>query len=317
MRIIVTGATGFVGQALLERLLEDGHEISAAVRQAVALRAPTHVVGDIDTTTEWRESLEGVDCVVHLAARVHRLNDRIADPLKAYRETNTRGTLRLAQSAADAGAKRFVFLSSAKVLGESSPLGGFNDASTPSQQDPYSVSKWEAEQALHDLCKASGMELCILRPPLVYGPGVRANFLRLLHWVDRGYPLPFGAVRNRRSLIALGNLVDAIAICTTHPAAGETFLVSDGEDLSTPELIRRLATQLQKPARLLNVSPALLRMVGSVTGRSAEIDRLLGDFHVDSTRIRELLTWNPPYSVNQALGETVAWYRDQRTLEKR
>jgi UDP-glucose 4-epimerase len=162
------------------------------------------------------------------------------------------------------------------------------------------------------------MELCILRPPLVYGPGVRANFLRLLHWVDRGYPLPYGAIRNRRGLIALGNLVDAIAICTAHPAAaGETFLVSDGEDLSTPELIRRLATQLQKPARLLDVPPALLRMVGSVTGRSAEIDRLLGDFHVDSTRIRELLTWNPPYSVNQALGETVAWYRDQRTLEKR
>lgn len=314
MRIIVTGATGFVGRALLTRLLEDGHEVLAAERQPVELPVPTCVVGDIDATTEWRGALEGADCVVHLAARVHRLSDRIADPLEAYRETNTRGTLRLAQSAADAGAQRFVFLSTAKVLGESSPPGGFNDASPPSPQDPYSISKWEAEQALHDLGKASGMGVCVLRPPLVYGPGVRANFLRLLRWVDRGYPLPFGAVHNRRSLIALGNLVDAIAICTTHPAAaGETFLVSDGEDLSTPDLLRRLAMALHKPDRLISIPPSLLRMVGSVSGRSAEVDRLLGDFQIDSTRIRDLLTWNPPCSVNKALGETVAWYQGQCT----
>ena len=316
MRIIVTGATGFVGRALLERLLKDGHEVSAIVRQPVELPVPTHVVGDIDSTTEWRGALEDADCVVHLAARVHRLNDRTTDPLRAYQETNTRGTLRLAQSAEDAGARRFVFLSTAKVLGESSPPGGFNDASVPSPQDPYSISKWEAEQTLHDLCEGSGMALCVLRPPLVYGPEVRANFLRLLRWVDRGYPLPFGAVRNRRSLIALGNLVDAIAICTTHPAAaGETFLVSDGEDLSTPDLIRRLAMELHKPDRLISVPPTLLRMVGSVTGRSAEIDRLLSDFHIDSARIRRLLTWDPPYSANKVLSETVAWYRGQRTPE--
>ncbi len=216
----------------------------------------------------------------------------------------------LAKAAAKASVRRLVFLSTAKVLGESSPTSGFDDRSAPAPTNPYSISKWEAEQALHEVSRTSGLEVCVLRPPLVYGPGVRANFLRLLRWVDRGYPLPFGAIDNRRSLIALENLVDAITVCATHPdAAGGTFLVSDGEAISTAELVRLLAEELHRPARLIPMPVGMLRVLGSITGRSAEIDRLAGDFVVHDDGIRSALHWRPPLTMQEAMAQTMAWYR--------
>lgn len=310
MRIIVTGATGFVGQAAIAHLREAGHDVLAATRRVAPCAAPARVVGDIDSHTDWGAHLDGVDCVIHLAARVHVMHD--SNGLEAYREVNTRGTQRLAESAARAGVRRFVYLSSAKVVGESSGSSVFSDASPAAPTDPYAASKHEAEIALQQVTAQSGIEVCILRPPLVYGPGVRANFLRLLRWIDRGIPLPFGVVRNARSLVALDNLANAITVCATHPrAAGQTFLVADSEPLSTPELIRRLATALDRPARLVPVPPAALRFAGRLTGKTAEIDRLLGNFRVDSAGIRTALDWQPPVSSDKALALTAAWYREQ------
>lgn len=314
MRIIVTGAFGFIGSAAIARLVREGHDVVAATRRDGACPAPVEIVGDIDSQTDWRSVLSDADCVVHLAARVHEMHS--PGDLEAYREVNTRGTLRLAESAATAGVPRFVYLSSAKVLGETSGDRAFDDASSPAPVGPYAISKYEAEIALTELAAHTGMTVVVLRPPLVYGPGVRANFLRLLQWVDRGFPLPLGAVQNRRSLVALDNLVDAIATCAVHPeAVGKTFLVADDEPLSTPQLIRRIAAAMNRSACLIDVPPAVLRLAGRLTGRTAEVDRLLGDFWVDSSGIRSTLGWHPPIPVDDALARTVAWYLDQRVTK--
>jgi nucleoside-diphosphate-sugar epimerase len=314
-RLLVTGASGFVGSRVCSLLVDRGVAVRAAVRSTHSeLPAGLEIaaVGDIGPSTPWTDALARVDCVVHLAARVHQMKDRAPDPLAAYREVNALGTANLARAAAAAGVRRLVFLSSVKVLGDGRAMP-YRETDTPAPPDPYGQSKWEAEQALAETAAKTGLEVVILRPPLVYGPGVRANFLRLMELVSRGVPLPLGAIGNRRSLAFVGNLADAVLAAATHPAAaGETFLVSDGEDLSTPELIRRLAAALDRAPRLLHVPPALLRGAAGVLGKRAAAERLLGSLAVDSTRIRERLGWTPPYSVDRGLAETARWFLAQR-----
>jgi len=279
------------------------------------------VVGELGVDADWAPALEGVGAVVHLAGRVHIMKDFAVDPLAEFRKVNVEGTERLAVASAAAGVKRFVFLSSIKVYGEDMPSGplkkaqikAFTEEDIPNPQDPYAISKWEAEQVLHKISKETGMEVVIIRPPLVYGPGVRANFLRLLRMVERGIPLPHGAIRNQRSLVYVKNLVDGIISCVRHPdAAGKTFLVSDGEDVSTPDLIRLIGSSMGKKCLLFNVSPKLLLYLSKVIGLEASIQRLTGSLVVDSSCIRRELGWTPPYSLTQGMQETVDWYLRQR-----
>ncbi len=318
MKVFVTGANGFVGRAVVETLLARGHAVRAGVRDAasragVPSGAEAVETGDITAEPPWATLLGGCEAVVHLAARVHLLRDASPDPLAEYRNANTAATHRLARGAITAGVRRLVFASTAKVLGERSRGRPFTDDDTPAPEDHYARSKLEAENALRELAKSGAFELAILRPPLVYGPGVRANFLRLMRWIESGVPLPFARVANRRSLIYVGNLADVIAACVVHPgAAGRTFLASDHEDVSTPELARRIGRALGKPARLLPVPDWLLRIAGAAAGHAAEIDRLLSDFVVDTCGLRESLAWKPPFTMSQGLDATSAWYRRWR-----
>jgi len=309
-RILVTGATGFVGRALVRRLLADGRKVRAAVRRssaALPAAAETVLVGDIGPDTNWHTALAGVDAVVHLAARAHVIHDSSADALALYRAVNTLGALRLAEAAAAAGIRRFVFLSSVRVHGERSAGAPFTEPSPLAATDPYGRSKAEAERGLATLAASGGLEPVILRAPLVYGPGARGNFARLVRLVASGVPLPLGAVRNRRSLIYVGNLVDAILRALDHPAAaGETFMVSDGEDVSTPELVRRIARARGRPARLVPVPLAVLRLAGALIDRADEVARLLDDLVVDSSKIRGLLGWSPVFTLDEGLRETAA-----------
>lgn len=232
--------------------------------------------------------------------------------LAQYRQTNRDATESLARAARAQGVRRMVFLSSIKVNGEATTVMPFSPSSIPDPQDSYGISKWEAEQALWQVSNETGLEVVIVRPPLVYGAGVKANFLRLLSWVDRGWPLPLGRVKNKRSMVYLGNLADALMLVATHPAAaGKTWLVSDGDDVSTPELMRRIAVALGKPDRTWSLPTQVLRGMGKLIGKSAEVERLTGSLQVDSTALREQLGWVPPYSMTQGLQATVAWYREQ------
>lgn len=301
---LVTGATGFVGARLCEAAAEKGLNVQRALRRDDGLGGV--MVGDLGPDTDWSAALNGVDAIVHLAARVHVMKDMVQDPLAEFQRVNVEGTKNLARQAAEAGVKRLVFLSSVKVNGVTTPPGRpFTVQDAPAPQDPYAVSKLEAEQALRRVEKETGLEVVIIRPPLVYGPGVKANFARLVAMVGRGVPLPLALVDNRRSMVALDNLVDLIITCIEHPAAaGQTFLVSDGEDLSTPDLIRKLAYAMERPARLLPVPPALLRLGGKMTGKTAEVDRLIGSLQVDISHTCDTLGWRPPVSVDDALWET-------------
>jgi nucleoside-diphosphate-sugar epimerase len=266
------------------------------------------VLHDRSPEDETRHALQDVSVVIHLAARVHVMSDQATDPLGEFRRVNRDWTERLARAAAGQGVRRFVYMSSIKVNGEESRVP-FTELDAPNPQDPYGISKWEAEQALARVSSQTGLEIVVIRSPLVYGAGVGGNVLQLLHIIRRGLPLPLASVQNRRSLIYLGNLVDALACCVKDVrAAGETYLVSDGEDLSTPELIRRLAKALGLPARLWPVPLSMLRWIGSVAGKQAMIDRLLGSLQVDSSKIRNELDWYSPYSVGQGCSETAAWY---------
>lgn len=308
---LVTGASGFVGRALVAELVGRGINTRGAVRRAVTLHpgAESVAVGEMGNHTDWHEALTDARWVVHLAARAHVIHETAADPLGTFRAINTDGTLNLAQQAAEVGVRRFVFVSTLKVNGEGRDTP-YTESDLAAPQDLYAISKWEAEQGLRDIAARTGMEVVILRAPLVYGPGVGANFLRLMQVVDKGWPLPLGGVANRRSLIYLGNLVDAIAACLTHSAAAnKTFLLSDGEDVSTPELIRRLAFTLRRPARLFSIPSLLLRPVGALLGKRQAVDRLLGSLAVDSSLIRKELNWSPPFSMGQGLAETAKWYR--------
>jgi nucleoside-diphosphate-sugar epimerase len=310
--ILVTGATGFVGRALVRRLLADGRSVRAAVRPASEALpvGETVTVDDIGPDTDWGAALAGVDAVVHLAARAHVLRDSSADAHARYQAVNTLGALRLAEAAAAAGVRRFVLLSSARVHGEHTTGAPFTESSPLLAEDPYGRSKADAERGLTALGTTGRLEPVILRPPLVYGPGVRGNFARLVALVARGIPLPLGAVRNRRSLVFVGNLVDAIFRTLDHPAAaGETFLVSDAEDLSTPELVRRIARALGRPARLIPVPSPLLRLGGVLAGRSDDVGRLLDDLVVDGSKIRAVLGWSPVFTLDEGLDQTTAYDR--------
>jgi len=316
VRILVTGANGFIGQALCNRLSEDAkHEVVAAVRTASGLIAGiTHCqVGDIHSQTAWMHALDRVDVVVHLAGRVHVMRDTDIDPFAVYKTINTEGTLNLARQAVVAGVTRFIYVSTIKVCGEGQSLlneAAYDETQQPAPSDAYAIFKLEAEKGLQDIARTTGLEVVILRPPLVYGPGVGANFLRLMQMVDRGWPLPLANIENHRDLIYLGNLVDAIVNCITHAgAANQTFLLADGERISTPELIRRLATALGRPARLLPVPPSCLRIAGILTGKSMAVNRLLGSLMVDGSAIRHNLGWGPPCSMREGLLETAMWYR--------
>jgi nucleoside-diphosphate-sugar epimerase len=309
--VLVTGAGGFVGAALLPVLAAHGHDVRPVARRPLA-HAGSVAVTDVGAHTDWREALAGCDAVVHLAARVHVMREQAADPLAAFREVNAAGTQRLAEQAAAAGVRHFVFVSTVKVLGESSPPGRpFTDGDPVAPTDPYALSKAEAEQALAEVGAATGLRVAVLRPPLVYGPGVGANFLRLMDAVARGRPLPLGAVGNRRSLVHVGNLAAAIAFCLEHADARGAFLVSDGTDLSTKALVERIAHALGRPARLVPVPPALMRVAGTLLGRRAEVDRLLGDLAVAPVRLAAL-GFRPPFTVEQGLAETAAWFRSRR-----
>lgn len=312
MNVLVTGANGFVGKALCKRLVEDGIKVRSAVRRIVDETTIGEVVnlGDIDGQTEWSNSLQGVGAVVHLAARVH-CNHRSTDDVAAeYIRVNVGGTKQLATCAVKAGVKRLVYVSSIKVNGENTNSSPFTENDAPRPMDAYAISKWEAERALQKIAAATDLEVVILRPPLIYGPSVRANFLTLLNLVERGVPLPFGSVRNQRSLLYVGNMVDAIVSCLHHPeASGNTFLISDGEDVSTPELIRHLASLLGHPARLIPIPHGVLTLAGKLLGRSSEASRLVASLQVDSAHIRNVLGWSPPFSMKEGLADTVRWYR--------
>lgn len=308
MKILVTGASGFVGRELVRSLLLPGgdHVVLAAMRNVscdMPPEAQVRIINAIDGATDWSALCVGCDCVVHLAARVHVMQDVAVNPLAEFRCVNVEGTINLARQAAAAGVRRFVFVSSIKVNGEFTLAGRpFTAADMPAPGDPYSQSKLEAELGLRQLATVSGMEFVIIRPPLVYGPGVRANFAALMSAVMRGIPLPFGALRNRRSLVALANLVDLISVCLTHPQAkNQLFLAGDGEDVSTSELIHRLAHALGRPARLLPVPPSLLTLGGRLFGRGAAMRRLAESLQVDIEYTRDQLQWTPPLTLDQGL----------------
>lgn len=305
MKVLITGANGFVGRALVAELATAGHTVVCAVRRGTGL--PNEVlVDDLGPETEWGRALAGCGAVVHLAARVHVMRDGASDPSAQFRRVNTEGTLRLARQAAQAGVRRFVFISSVKVNGEGRDEP-YRETDAAAPEDAYGISKWEAEQGLQTIAIETGLEIVILRPPLVYGPGVKANFARLLKVVKRGVPLPLGAIRNRRSLLYLGNFVDAIRLCVEHPAAaGQTFLLDDGRATSTPELIRAVALAAGGAPRLLPVPPRLLQVVGTVLGKGAAVSRLTGSLHVDASAIRSRLGWRPRFSLQEGLAATVA-----------
>jgi UDP-glucose 4-epimerase len=306
--VLVTGASGFIGRAACAEFVRRGWRVRAALRARADLPAPVeqHAVGDIAAQPRW--PLDGVDAVVHLAGIAHQVHGQNAESV--YQAVNAAATERLAREAARAGVRRFVFMSSIKVNGERTPVDRpFRAADTPQPQDRYARSKWAAEQALARVARESALEVVVLRPPLVYGPGVGANFLRLMRLVERGLPLPFGAIRNRRSLVYVGNLVDVTALATTAAVAGATLLVSDGEDLSTPQLVAELARAMGRGARLVPVPAALLTLGGALTGMRAETGRLVDSLVVDTSETRSRLAWRPGISTAEGLARTVQWHR--------
>ena len=310
----MTGANGFVGSALCARLRRDGVSVRGAVRALNSKLDGSEVfaIGSLSSDTDWTEALKNVEKVVHLAARVHVMNDKSPDPLAEFRRVNVEGTSALARQAAAEGVKRFVYLSSVKVDGEfTKPGHPFTADDLPAPEDPYGVSKHEAEHLLRQISAETGMEVVIIRLPLVYGAGVKANFESMMRWLARGLPLPLAAVtENRRSLVALDNLVDLIVTCLNHPAAAnQTFLVSDGEDLSTARLLKRMGAAMGNSARLFYVPPALLKLGASVLNKPGIYQRLCGSLQLDITKTRQLLDWTPPVSVDEGLRRAAEGFR--------
>ena len=313
MRIFVTGANGLVGRALCSVLEQTEHQVVRAVRTSTA---PGEVpVGSLHKSTDWSEALgQNTNVVVHLAAQVPEIGSASRSPGDQYTEVNTWGTANLARQCAQHGVKRFIFVSTVKVLGEGKGEP-YRDTDLALPADAYAISKWEAEQALWLVAAETGMEVVVLRPPLVYGPGVKGNFLRLMQAIDKRRPLPLGGIQNQRSLIYLGNLVDVIRLCLTHPKApGKTFLVSDGDDVSTPELVRRIAAALERLPFLLPVPVSWMRWAGRVLGKQAAVDRLLGSLCLDMSTLRDELGWTPPYTMQEGLEATAQWYRKTKAV---
>lgn len=310
MKAAIIGAGGFVGRALLDRLRSNGQDVLPIVRTPAGL--PDERSIDDLTTADWARLLRGTDAVALTAARVHIMDDRATDPLAAFRHVNRDGAAAAYRGAAEAGARRFLFVSTVKVNGEATQPGRpFRADDPPAPEDPYGISKCEAEKALTALAAGGGPELVIVRPPLVHGPGVRANFASMLKWLGRGVPLPLGAVTgNRRSLVGLDNLVDFLTLCLTHPgASGERFLVSDGRDVSTTELLRLIGEALNRPARLVPLPPALLRGVGRLAGKGPALQRLTGSLQVSIEKNCEKLGWTPPVSLEEGLRRAAAAVR--------
>lgn len=315
-KVLVTGASGFVGEALVFKLLIDKKFAPiAAARKATRLQGLCPMVR-LDLCGDNKlPALDDVSVVIHAAARVHVMSEQEADALSAFRKVNVEGSLRLARHAAISGVKRFIFISSIKVNGESTFPGiPFTADDAPAPLDAYGISKYEAEEALKQLASETGMEVVIVRPPLVYGPGVKANFLSMLRWLDRGVPLPFGAIHNRRSIVAIGNLVDLLITCIDHPkAANQTFLVSDGQDVSTTQLMSRMYNALGRPSRLLPLPVRLLTMIATLLNKKEVANRVCGSLQVDISKTQKLLSWVPPVNMDKAMRQTARHYRDVRT----
>jgi nucleoside-diphosphate-sugar epimerase len=314
LRTLITGVTGFVGQSLCVQAVRQGYSVRGAVRKNGTLPEVVEpvVVGGINAETDWRHALGGVDVVIHLAARVHVMCEHAGNPLEEFRKVNVAGTEHLARFAVANGVKRLVYVSSIGVNGLLTDFGrSFAESDIPHPHNAYALSKWEAEQCLLHVSEETGLEVVIVRPPLVYGAGAPGNFAQMLKVLDKGIPLPLASVKNQRSLIYIENLVDALIHCSTYPAAaGQTYLVSDGEDISTPDLLRQLGAAMGYPARLFPCPPALLKLAGQLTGKSDQIERLLGSLQVDSSKIRSALSWTPPYTLAQGLQATAQRYRD-------
>ncbi len=311
-RVLVTGAAGFIGQALCRRLERDGFIVRWSVREvpkkAGSCGADAVVLHDASGSEAISAAMRDVDAVVHLAARVHVMKDTAADPLQEFRRANCLWTERLIERAAAEGVRRFVYMSSVKVNGERTTTP-FTEADTPHPEDPYGLSKWEAEQIVNRVSAQRGIEAVVVRSPLVYGPGVGGNFLSLLKIIRRGIPLPLGAVRNKRSLVFRDNLVDALATCLRDPrATGQTYLVSDGEDLSTQDLTRRIGRAMGVTVRLWPVPVSLLRFFGALVGRQGIVGRLIDNLQIDASKLHRELGWSPPWSVDRGIEETVDWF---------
>ncbi len=316
MKILVTGANGFIGKVVCRRLAESGRKVRGIVYpenvpQFEALKMiETRYIGDIGEKPDWTRVLDGMEVVVHLAGRVHVLRETAQDPQSEYDRINTEATKHIAETASDLGVKRFVFISTVKVNGESTPPDRpFTERDTPQPRDLYGLSKFNAESVLRLMAADRRLESVIIRLPLVYGPGVGGNFLRLLKLVEMGVPLPFGMLRNKRSLIFVENVADAIATCVTHEkAANETFLVSDAPPVSTPDLLRLIAGVMGKKVVLLPVPESLLRLLGVLSGKKGEVERLIGSLCIDQTKAENLLSWRPPFSIETGIKSTVSWY---------
>lgn len=314
---LVTGANGFVGRSLCAEMLRRGWQVRGAVRSPDQLPDGAEVVavGKIDGDTDWTDALRGVDVVVHLAARVHVMKENAADPLAEFLRVNLHGTENLARQAASAGVKRLVYVSSigvnGKLTNESSP---FTETDIPHPHNAYSDSKWQAEQALQRISQQTGLQVVIVRPPLVYGPAAKGNFPRLLAAIDKGIPLPLKGANNLRSLVYAGNLVDALIACASHPAAaGQTYLVRDGEDVTTATLVEKIAGALGRNNRTFYFPPVLLRAAAALLGRAEQVDSLFGSLRVNDDKLREELAWTPPYSMEQGLRATADWYRSRQS----
>ncbi|MCX5848963.1 MAG: SDR family oxidoreductase [Deltaproteobacteria bacterium] len=314
-RVLVTGATGFIGKGLCKRIVAEGWTVRGSVRsenQAHLLpREAEYVqIDSIGPDTDWTNALTDVETVIHLAGRAHIIKDTSFGSLSEYRVVNTAGTERLARFAASKGVRRFVFMSTVKVNGEGR-ASAYTEKDIPNPSDSYGISKWEAEKILKIIADQTGMEVVVIRAPIVYGPEVKANFLRLLRAVDQGIFLPFARINNKRSMIYLNNLVDVIMTCLTHPKANGTYFVRDNKDMSTPELIRLLAMALGKPERLFYLPLSLLNLGGWMTGNSKAIDTLTGSLTVDSSKIKRELGWEPFFSVEEGIMETVRYYKKE------